>query len=225
MDEQWVLVLDWERFQHYRDRQPPWIKNYTELISDDDYRSLPLGTRGVLHGLWLEYARSRRVLRGDSLSVSRVLGQRVLTAQLEALEQAGFIRLLASKPDASDTRVRKEVEGLRPEEEELEKKELAPKPARRRDELWDALTEALGHEPATKTERGRRNKALKDLRAIGATPADIIDHAARFRHTWPALTLTETGLVAHWSRFSNGPRAGETPAERLHARMAERGVT
>jgi hypothetical protein len=113
--ECWIVVRNWGRFQHYKHRQPPWIKNYTELMSDDAYRSLPLGTRGVLHGLWMEYARGRRLLRGDSRSVSRALGQRVLTAQLEALNQAGFIDLVASKPGASDTRVG--VEGLRPEED------------------------------------------------------------------------------------------------------------
>ena len=29
-------IKNWERFQHYRDRRPPWIKFYTEIIEEFD---------------------------------------------------------------------------------------------------------------------------------------------------------------------------------------------
>lgn len=44
---------------------------------------------------------------------------------------------------------------------------------RPRDELWDALTEHFG-EPRTTSERGRRNKAVKELREAGATSEEIV---------------------------------------------------
>lgn len=95
----YLRVRNWEKFQHYKDRNPPWIKNYIELLNDDDhYRSLTFHRRGILHGLWLAYAASRRQLRDDTVTLTRLLGQRVTTADLQALNQAGFITVGASKP-------------------------------------------------------------------------------------------------------------------------------
>jgi len=97
MSEQLTITIrNWDRFQHYKDRDPPWIKNYTALLHDESYRELSMADRGVLHGLWLEYASSHRVLRGDTASITRRLGQRVTRTQLERLNDAGFIEVSAS---------------------------------------------------------------------------------------------------------------------------------
>jgi len=96
-DELWIEIPNWDRFQHYRDRNPPWIKNYLELLHDDNYLSLTGHERAVLHGLWLEYASSRRRLRLDTRSISARLNLRVTTATLERLNHAGFVTLSASK--------------------------------------------------------------------------------------------------------------------------------
>jgi hypothetical protein len=91
----YLIVNNWERFQHYKDRNPNWIKNYVELTGSDEYRRLTLAERGLLHGIWLEYARSHRRLLGTTSELQHRLGARVYTRQLERLEQAGFIRLVA----------------------------------------------------------------------------------------------------------------------------------
>ena len=49
----WIEIPNWDRFQHYRDRDPPWIKFYTELLHDPDYLALSGDQRAILHGLWL----------------------------------------------------------------------------------------------------------------------------------------------------------------------------
>jgi hypothetical protein len=98
MSERWIEVVGWEKFQHYKDRDPVWIKIYTRLMSDDRWRQLTFHQRGVLVSLWLEYARGHRQIRGSTLTVSRRLGGRVSRATLEALRDAGFIRVSASKP-------------------------------------------------------------------------------------------------------------------------------
>ena len=98
MSEGWIVVRNWERFQHYRDRNPAWIKDYTEQLSDQAYLELSFHQRGVLHGLRMEYARSTRQIRDSTLTVSRRLGQRVSRATLDALNHAGFSEFSASKP-------------------------------------------------------------------------------------------------------------------------------
>ena len=101
MMEGWIVIPNWEQFQHRdvgRSKVPPWVKSYTRLLSDDDYLSLSWEQRGLLHGIWLEYARSLRQLPASRTSLSRRLGMTVRASQLEALNHAGFISFSASKP-------------------------------------------------------------------------------------------------------------------------------
>jgi hypothetical protein len=92
----WVVVRDWDKFQHYKDRDPIWIRTYTRLLHDDAYRNLTGHQRAVLHGLWLAYASSGRQLRLDTRSLSARLNLRVSSHTLESLNNAGFIDLVAS---------------------------------------------------------------------------------------------------------------------------------
>lgn len=119
-----IVIAGWDRFQHYKDRWPPWIKNYTELLADDDYLSLSGHRRSILHGLWLAYAMSHGRLTDDTASLSRRLSLRVTTADLEALNHAGFIHFSASTALAERSngasphalaRGRGKAEGLTPE--------------------------------------------------------------------------------------------------------------
>lgn len=109
--ERWITIPNWPKFQHYdpAKRQPPWIKVYTELLHDEAYLGLSLHARGVLHGLWLEYAMARRQIRDSTATVSRRLGERVSRATLDSLNRAGFIEYSASAPLAL-ARARTEAE-------------------------------------------------------------------------------------------------------------------
>ncbi len=99
--ERWIVIPRWhaaDGFQHYKDRDPTWIKNYRYLLSDDDYLSLTAGERAILHGLWLVYASSDGQVRFEPSSLTRRLNLRVRSRHLEALNHAGFIQIVASKP-------------------------------------------------------------------------------------------------------------------------------
>jgi|GEM_PF-3323391 len=55
----------------------------------------------------------------------------------------------------------------------------------------------------TKSERGRLNAALAEIRAAcpGLTPAEIRRRADAYRAAMPGATLTASALAAHWSRL------------------------
>jgi hypothetical protein len=78
--------------------------------------------------------------------------------------------------------------------------------ARKTDPLFDALVEACGVNPAelTTSFRGSVNKALKDLRAVDATPGQVKVRAQRFRKRYESISLTPSALAKHW------PALGET---------------
>ncbi|MFA5053012.1 MAG: hypothetical protein WC565_03070 [Parcubacteria group bacterium] len=98
MAERWIVIPNWADFQHYRERDPLWIKNYRAQLLDDDYLGLSFGQRGLLHGLRLLYAASDGKVRENTAALSRKLGQRVCQKSLQALSDAGLIAITDSTP-------------------------------------------------------------------------------------------------------------------------------
>jgi hypothetical protein len=46
-------IKNWKKFQHFRNRRPPWIKLYRDLLDDDEYWELPGDAARILTLLWL----------------------------------------------------------------------------------------------------------------------------------------------------------------------------
>lgn len=46
-------VKDWEKFQHYKNRKPPWIRLYNDLLDDPEYFALNGDDAKYLPLLWL----------------------------------------------------------------------------------------------------------------------------------------------------------------------------
>lgn len=105
----YIHIRNWDKFQHpdatKRGNNPKWIKSLTPLLSDDDYLNLTGHQRAVLHGIWLEYARSGQQLALSTGSLSRRLSLRVTKRTLTALNQAGFIEIRQDKRPDSDLTV------------------------------------------------------------------------------------------------------------------------
>lgn len=70
---------------------------------------------------------------------------------------------------------------------------------------WDALVAALGYEPATKAERSKWGKAVKDLNDVGATPQEIALRARRYVTRFTREMLSVTALVSHWGEMATEP--------------------
>lgn len=96
--QRWVVIPGWERFQHYGDRRPVWVKNYTEQLDNEDYLELPAAARGLLHDLRLLYAKRKKVLPWEPKTLSFLLGYSVTSRDLNRLRKAGFLGISASKP-------------------------------------------------------------------------------------------------------------------------------
>lgn len=48
-----LRVKNWSRFQHFRDRNPPWIKLYKTLVDDPDWHELDPADAKALVMIWL----------------------------------------------------------------------------------------------------------------------------------------------------------------------------
>lgn len=98
----WIIVPNWEKFQHYKSRDPRWIKNYGELLHKSEYIGLGLASRGLLHGLWLAYAEAKG--RVKVREVPGYVSHKTLRRHWDSLLEAGFVELSASKVLAQSKR-------------------------------------------------------------------------------------------------------------------------
>ena len=46
-------VKNWKKFQHFKDRRPPWIKLYRDLLDDPDWHELSGDEAKALVMIWL----------------------------------------------------------------------------------------------------------------------------------------------------------------------------
>jgi hypothetical protein len=104
---------------------------------------------------------------------------------------------------------------LEPENENQELLAAAPqKEPPRRDELFEAVAKACGIPIGnlTRSSRGQLNRAVKELREVGATEPDVQAKAKAYRTQYPNATLTPMALVKHWSSFAEVERKQQRPS-------------
>lgn len=91
-------VRNFEKFQHYKDRSPPWIKLYNETLENYEFGSLNDATKGQLIGIWLLASRTDNKLPFDPKWIASKINA-TDPVDLEALYAANFITDL----DEADT--------------------------------------------------------------------------------------------------------------------------
>ena len=82
-----LQVKNWARYQHYKDRCPPWIKLHVRILNDPEFMSLSLADRGLLMQIWVLASEN------DGLVDEQVLAfrLRVLAVDLKPLIDKGFL--------------------------------------------------------------------------------------------------------------------------------------
>lgn len=83
-------VKNFEKFQHYKDRSPPWIKLYNELLDDYDFGLLPDASKLHLVAIWLLASRFNNKIPLDPKWIARKISA-TSTVDLTILRNAGFI--------------------------------------------------------------------------------------------------------------------------------------
>ena len=85
-----LRVKNFEKFQHYKDRSPPWIKLYNELLDDYQFACLQDASKLHLILIWLLASRSSNILPLDSEWIARRISA-TEPVDLETLVEAGFL--------------------------------------------------------------------------------------------------------------------------------------
>lgn len=167
-----IAVKDFETFQHYKGRTPPWIKFYNALL--DDYRFLQLSdaARSQLMLIWLVASRHRNRIPRDEKYISEAI-HCTTKLQLAALIESGWLYVANDAPLSERKQDASSVIALSPQnatlegevelEEEIEKEGAAAPP---RVVLPKEATDFLGmfYEPAlTEKQRQRYRDVMRQL--------------------------------------------------------------
>lgn len=88
---------NWDQFQHYKKRNPPWIKLHRQLLDDYEYHCLPVASRALAPCLWLLASESGTgYIEYDLVTLSFRLRQtkEEIEQALKPLIESGFFECL-----------------------------------------------------------------------------------------------------------------------------------
>jgi hypothetical protein len=113
-----LAVKNFERFQHYKNRNPPWIKFYASILFDYEFQSLPDKSKSHLMLIWLLVSqRHDHRIPNDPRWVAQRIGA-TEKVDLQILVDGGWLILLADCYQPSVNGASKALEQSRGETEE-----------------------------------------------------------------------------------------------------------
>ncbi len=89
-----LQIKNWESFQHYKDRAPPWIKLHKSLLDNYEYQCLPVASKAIAPMIWLLASEDvDGAVCGDLLKIAFRLRMTVKEVEiaLKPLIDAGFV--------------------------------------------------------------------------------------------------------------------------------------
>lgn len=95
----YLSIKNFEKFQHYKHRNPPWIRLHVELLDDADFLKLPDATKWQYVGMLLLASRHENRIFNDESYIRNRLG---LMTKLDVTSRYMKTHVLARrKQDAS----------------------------------------------------------------------------------------------------------------------------
>jgi len=94
-----LTVKNWESFQSYKDRRPPWVRLHKSLLDDYEFQSMSANARALLPMIWLIASEDKDptsgCVRGSYESVTfRLRGNlKDVKAGIQEIVKAGFATL------------------------------------------------------------------------------------------------------------------------------------
>ena len=125
-----LIPKNWKSFQHYKDRNPPWVKLHKTLLDDSDFSRLPIASKALAPMLWLLASESKDGTFDGSIEeiAFRLRWQeKDVSAGLKPLIDKGLFVVASTMLAESYQDARPEREGEREAEREKEREVEAKK--------------------------------------------------------------------------------------------------
>jgi hypothetical protein len=186
-----MKIKNWHQFQHFKDRKPPWIKLYRDLLDDVEWHELDAEAAKVLVMLWLIASEYDGALPDERALAFRL---RMKESQVKStlcklshwLDQDDISAISERyQDDAPETETEREVE------KEKEKKQSRSAPLAGFDDFWKVYPRKVAKGSAVKAWRS----------AIKKAPPDEITSAAG-KYKWP----DDPKFIPHPATWLNAER-------------------
>jgi hypothetical protein len=141
-----MKIKNWSKFQHFKDRRPPWIKLYRDLLDDMEWNTLDPVASKVLVSLWLIASEDEN--QDGGLPDIKTLAWRLRMTEKQVLEQVSKlshwlnqddIKAISSKYQDDLPETEKEIETKKESKVEKEplKRVIVEKPDSVSQQVWD----------------------------------------------------------------------------------------
>lgn len=192
-----LIPKNWAVFQHYKDRNPPWIKLHREILTDRTFMTLPLASKALAPLMWLLASESKNgIFEGsvDDLMFRLHITKKEYEDGVKPLIDKGFFEI--------DSGVLADCEqDARPETETETKREAEVKKSTRGSRLSADWVLPKEWEDWAKQERPDL-----DLRSVGE----------QFRDYWSAKAgsgATKLDWQATWRNWVRNQKQVYKPAD------------
>jgi len=113
-------IKNFETFQHYKDRDPPWIKLHRTLLSDYEFTKLPDYSKAHLMLIWVLGSQTGGRIPDDPEFVASKIGAKRLP-DLRSLSEAGWL-IPESKSEPEVAQMSENPEQIDPNAEQIREK-------------------------------------------------------------------------------------------------------
>src|SRR3990167_11180263 len=144
---EYFSVKNFEKFQHYKHRSPPWIKLYNDLLDNYEFARLPDASKAHLIAIWLLASRYQNRIPLDLGWLTKRINT-TTHLNLPILEEHGFIIIEHGLGNASImlASCKQNAPTERERERETESYSRTALPKKKFEEIESALRKAAGLE-------------------------------------------------------------------------------
>ena len=203
-----IKVKDWNKFQHFKDRKPPWIKLYRDLLDDLEWHELdPLAAKALV-AIWLIASEN-----DGELPEMKKLAFRLRVTEKQAISIVSQLDHWLIQDDINLISDRYQSDSLEIEKETYRKETETKKETEKRERTPRATRLSQDWQPS--------NSDLDYARELGWTDKQVRDTAQDFSDYWMAKSgqgATKVDWSATWRRWcrNTAPKADATSrADRL----------
>ena len=181
---QYFSIKDWSKFQHFRDRRPPWIKLYRDILDDIQWHELdPLSAKTLIM-LWLIASEDNGMLPCSKelsfrLRISEKQVESIVSRLSRWLEQDD-INMISNgyRDDRTETETETEGETERETKARTRKPPAFVLPDSILPEIWQAFEEHRNKMRKPMTDRARI-LIVKKLETLGGDHNALLDQSIR----------------------------------------------
>jgi hypothetical protein len=212
----YLSIKNWEKFQHYKDRSPPWIKLHRELLDDYEFSCLQDASKAHLMLLWLLASQLDNKIPNDQRWLKNRLGLTV-NIDVKELMQKGF---LVCYQDASSALAECSLETEAETEADIikgagEKKQKTGVEELSTDHVAEWLAKKRAQGKYLDIDEDRQLEKFKDY--CRAKNPKYSDYVAAFRNSfdWREAAKHENTRTNHTGSNGKSRRVKEVIAEAL----------